>query len=184
MTTPTVSHAALVSRAVQFLRTAKRCSVVLSEMQCNWFESPDAIGFTKNHSVLIECKVSRNDFSRDARKACRRPGIGMGYYRFYLTPAGLVRPYEVDGWITGEADRSSLSKSGSTGWGLLWWNPQNDKISLQRPSSRFDVNQKAENIFLVSALQRVQLRITEPLHQYIRWATAPPNPNRQEVAVQ
>lgn len=168
------SHAALVARAVRYLRDVKRCPVVLSEMACNWLEAPDAIGFTRpGFSLVIECKASRSDFGRDRHKPSRNPGVGMGLFRFYLTPANLIRPHEVDGWVTEEAARSSLFKSGATGWGLLWWDPVSDRISMKRPSARHEANQRAENLFLVSALARVQKRLTIPLHEYIRWETAP-----------
>lgn len=161
----TISHAQLVARAIHHLRTARKCQIVLSEMQCNWLESPDAIGFSKQHSTLIECKTSRSDFSRDSRKASRRPGVGMGYYRFYLVPAGVVRRHEVNGF-----DAEIVTTSG---WGLLWYHTGGDRITVEKPSIRFDVNRQAENLFLVSALHRVQLRLSSPLHEYIRWAQNP-----------
>lgn len=163
--TPPLSHPQLVARAIRYLRTIRKCQIVLSEMQCNWLESPDAIGFSKKVSILIECKTSRSDFSRDSRKASRRPGVGMGYYRFYLVPAGIVRRHEVNGF-----DAEIVTTSG---WGLLWYHPSSERITMEKPSIRFDVNQHAENLFLVSALHRVQLRLSTPLHEYIRWAQNP-----------
>ena len=48
--------------AVVWLRRY-RCGVVLSEQACVSGEMPDAIGWKRaNHSVLIECKISRADF--------------------------------------------------------------------------------------------------------------------------
>ena len=160
-----ITHVQLVARAVTHLRTTRRCPVVLSEMQCNWIESPDAIGFSKKHSTLIECKVSRSDFGRDARKASRRPSVGMGYYRYYLVPAGVVRSHEVNGF--------NPEIQFTEGWGLLWYHPISHRITQEKPSMRFDVNRQAENLFLVSALQRVQLRLMTPLHEYIRWQQGP-----------
>jgi hypothetical protein len=158
-----MTHAALVARAITWLRTTRRCAFVLSEMQCNWLESPDAIGFSKQYSTLIECKVSRGDFRRDAQKRARREGVGMGYYRFYMVPAELVRRHEANGF---NEELATVE-----GWGLLWYHERTNRVSLEKPSMRFDVNQRAENLFLMSALQRVQVRLHPmPLCEYIRWA--------------
>lgn len=173
---PLVTHAALVARAIRWLRDTRRCKVILSEMNCNWLEVPDAIGFhDKQGSVLVECKCSRGDFHTDARKKSRREGVGMGSYRFYLVPHGLVRSHEFETLIAGEeqsAETVTNFKWGSNGWGLLWWDPQSERVSVQRISQRFSENRGAENRLLISALHRVQLRLTEPLHEYIRWESS------------
>jgi len=58
-----MTHAALVKSAIEWLRSKYRCGIVLSEQACISGEIPDAIGWKgKNHSVVIECKVSRADF--------------------------------------------------------------------------------------------------------------------------
>jgi hypothetical protein len=175
---PLVTHAALVRRAVHWLKEFKHCNVVLSEMSCGWIEVPDAMGFsnTRHGSVLIECKAGRNDFRRDAQKPGRREGVGMGVYRYYLVPHGLVRSHEFETLMAGEPEEGAHVtnfKWGSAGWGLLWWDPRSDRITMQRTSQRFSPNKSAENLFLVSALSRVQSRLTEPLHEYIRWETSP-----------
>src|ERR1700686_5875531 len=57
-----MTHGQLVERAVRWLRSY-RCGVVLSEQACVSGEMPDAIGWKRaNHSVLVECKVTRADF--------------------------------------------------------------------------------------------------------------------------
>jgi hypothetical protein len=174
-----VTHAALVARAVRWLAGAKKCQVVLSEMACGWLEVPDAIGFSRHNSVLVEAKRTRQDFHRDASKLGRRPGVGMGTYRYYLVPHGMVRAHEFETLIAGEEQTEDTGefktnfKWGSSGWGLLWWDPNTDRVTVQRISQRFKVNQAAENLFLVQALHRVQLRLVEPLHEYIRWEKAP-----------
>ena len=49
-----------------------RCGVVLSEQACVSGEMPDAIGWKRaNHSVLVECKVTRADFLADRGKPFR-----------------------------------------------------------------------------------------------------------------
>jgi len=92
------THDALVERARSWLLTARRCSVVITELG-TWStnEIPDALGFTNRHSVLVECKISRSDFFADAKKVFRRdPSRGMGNFRFYLCPAGLIKAEEVE----------------------------------------------------------------------------------------
>jgi hypothetical protein len=59
-------------------------------------ERADVIGFRSSCSAVIEVKVTRGDFLADARKPEREsPGLGLGTYRFYLCPLGLIRPEEV-----------------------------------------------------------------------------------------
>lgn len=104
-------------------------------------EIPDAIGWLRSGvSLLIECKASRGDFLSDASKPSRssRPGAkaglrtdpgpgslgpafdpppktqGLGAYRFYLTPRGLVQPEELPkGWGLLELSLSSGASSGT-----------------------------------------------------------------------
>lgn len=174
--TPLVTHAALVTRAIRWLRDFRKCKVILTEMNCGWLEVPDAIGFSDKHgSVLVECKCSRGDFRTDTRKKSRREGVGMGKYRFYLVPHALVRAHEFETLIAGgDAEKPTTNfKWGSSGWGLLWWDAETDCISMQRTSQRFSPNEEAESRLLVSALHRVQLRLVEPLHEYLRWEKSP-----------
>jgi|AntDeeMinimDraft_5_1070356.scaffolds.fasta_scaffold05781_5 hypothetical protein len=64
-------------------------------------EKIDCVGFRATCSVLIESKISRADFFAD-RKKPERGSMGVGLYRFYITPPGLVTIDELPG-----------------GWGLL-----------------------------------------------------------------
>lgn len=59
-------------------------------------ERVDCIGFRQQCSVLIEAKVSRSDFLADKKKPERQSG-GVGTYRFYLTPAGLLTVDDLPG---------------------------------------------------------------------------------------
>lgn len=52
-------------------------------------ERVDCIGFRQQCSALIEVKVSRPDFIADMKKSERQSG-GVGTYRFYLAPFGLL----------------------------------------------------------------------------------------------
>nr|WP_280971441.1 adenylosuccinate synthase [Cupriavidus gilardii]WDE72680.1 hypothetical protein [Cupriavidus gilardii] len=100
------AHAALCVRAVRWLqltesRQGPGCTIAVSECQAaDAGEIPDAIGFRavghELHSVVIEVKVSRADFLADAKKPHRQdPAAGMGEFRYYLAPAGLIRVDEL-----------------------------------------------------------------------------------------
>ena len=68
-----VKHAQLVERAVHWLRSSYRCGIVLSGQYCATGEVPDAIGWKGFcRSVVVECKISRNDFLADAGKPFRQ----------------------------------------------------------------------------------------------------------------
>jgi hypothetical protein len=102
-----ITHAALCDIAVNWLkrppsRGGPGCQVAFSESRRGYLtgEIPDAIGFRAGvHdecSVLVECKVSRNDFLADMKKVHRiNEGQGMGTYRYYLAPTGLISPNEL-----------------------------------------------------------------------------------------
>lgn len=83
------------------LRPASRkgpgCSVAIAETaNAIHGEIPDAIGWRpfkhqRCGSILVEVKVSRADFLADANKPHRKdPTIGMGNYRYYLAPEGVL----------------------------------------------------------------------------------------------
>lgn len=64
-------------------------------------EQPDVLGIAAyGESILIEVKVSRSDFLADKKKPWRKnPQQGIGDYRVFLTPKGLLKPDEIPyGW--------------------------------------------------------------------------------------
>jgi hypothetical protein len=150
-----MTHAQLVEKAVAWLRRY-RCGVILSEQAGVSGEMPDAIGWKKAcHSVVVECKVSRADFLADRSKPSRqRPEIGMGAERFYLLPAGLLRPEEL-----------------SPGWGLLACHK--GKVRLIRRSAknfRSEVGFKYEMNLLLASLRRVEIRIEpQTITEFLKW---------------
>ena len=94
------THRELCTVAAWWLRRRGYRNAV-AEPPLQAFENPDAIGWGRTTGV-IECKVSRSDFMRERKKACRQkqnlPG-GMGDYRWYMSPRGLLTPEEMpDGW--------------------------------------------------------------------------------------
>jgi hypothetical protein len=99
-----LTHAELVELAARWLRGTRRCALVATERSCfKSNESPDAIGWNPDGlSILVEAKVSVEDFRADQRKKHRRETIGMGIERWYLSEKGVL----------------SLQKF-PAGWGLL-----------------------------------------------------------------
>lgn len=102
------THADLCAVAVKWLKRPASagghgCHVAASECRSGWSgEIPDAIGFRaagdRDGSVVVEVKVSRSDFLADRNKPHRLEG-GMGNWRYFMAPAGMIRPDELPpGW--------------------------------------------------------------------------------------
>ncbi|MEZ5781192.1 MAG: hypothetical protein R3D70_06035 [Rhizobiaceae bacterium] len=97
-----LTHAELSRRAVKWLINMG-CTVAVDEITTTCTpERCDAIGFNGGgFSIVVEVKCSRSDFQRDKHKGHRNPAIrkGMGTYRYFMAPAGLLKPEELpDGW--------------------------------------------------------------------------------------
>lgn len=93
---PTHSEGCQIS--AKYLQTKMNCGAVFIEpCPLDNKESPDAIGFRAGGcSILMEVKVSRSDFLSDRKKPHRmNPETGMGDYRFYVCPEGMIRPDEL-----------------------------------------------------------------------------------------
>ncbi len=150
-----MTHAQLVEKAVRWLRSY-RCGVVLSEQACVSGEMPDAIGWKRaNHSVLVECKVTRGDFLADRVKPFRsKPERGVGCERFYLTPADLLRIDELP-----------------QGWGLL--EVRGRGVEIVHPSAknlRSAVGLRYEMNLLLASLRRVEVRIEpQSITDFLKW---------------
>jgi hypothetical protein len=131
----------------------RRCSVVLYEFATVAGETPDAIGWASGAgSILIECKLSRSDFLKDAKKTIRKnPRAGMGQRRYYLSPPEVIQ-----------------AKDLPPKWGLLW--AVGREIVVQREARGYpDRNLLAEVQFLSLMLRRAQIRIgARPLSEWLR----------------
>lgn len=77
-------------------------------------EVADVVAFRSSSSLLVEVKCSRSDFFADAQKPERAAG-GLGVYRFYLCPVGLIAPDEVP-----------------SRWGL-WWSERGKLRAIKAP---------------------------------------------------
>ncbi len=107
-------------------------------------ERADVIGWkASGSSILIECKTSRADFFNDLKKECRRfDEAGFGVFRYYLCPAGLLKPSEVP-----------------EKWGLLY--AYESKITRPKSSEIFDPIKAAiaEKPLLTALLNRLDIEL-------------------------
>lgn len=143
------THKELVHIAHKWLLgTQPRCGVAFHELVSMNSEKPDAIGFTSGFSILVECKVSRADFLKDKKKLHRLTGKGMGSFRYYMCPAGLIQKEELP-----------------DNWGLLYVTEKR-RVTLHHCPYRktkfsnvltggFERDIKAENELMYTALRRL-----------------------------
>jgi hypothetical protein len=168
-----MKHSDLVIRAERWLRNTVGCGVVLSELVSlnSSGEVPDAIGWRNGYtSILIECKTSRSDFLADKKKIFRKhPEMGMGDYRFYLTPPDTV-----------------FIKDLPEGWGLLWCYPNLIRciipVELRNVDwgytdlSPFHGNKNCEMTLMYSALRRKNARQKRKSYRNERGERVRPTP--------
>ena len=142
---PDINHKDLVGVAFRYLKYTQGCSVVFRERVASTSEQPDAIGFSGGYSWLIECKASRADFLADSKKPFRsRPESGMGMYRYYMAPRGLLSIAEIP-----------------SGWGLLEVGEKLRKyreiISGKDAKAFQERNMQEEISYLVSSIRRIDI---------------------------
>lgn len=86
----------VTDRAVSLIKKLHGAKIGAIEFSGGWMpERVDAILFNSQSSFVIETKISRQDFKADAKKAFRTNGRGVGKYRYYACPAGLIQPDEL-----------------------------------------------------------------------------------------
>lgn len=163
-----ITHKALCTAAASWLkrplsRSGPGCIVAWSETSpMGADEICDALGFTgliastPAASVIVEAKVSRADFLADRNKAFRqRPEAGIGEFRYFITPDGLVQPHELpEKWGLIEFNGRRLRVVQGHVLQKLEQGPDG-KYRRNRDRWRFSRNQTAEIAFLVRMLQRV-----------------------------
>lgn len=112
MGTADVTHDELVERAVRWLRGTGKCTLTVINSHPWDCEAPDAIGWRPGGiSVLIECKVSVEDYYADRRKPWRRfPTNGMGVFRYFMTPKDLLAGLYLNDWGLLEAGAKIVRK--------------------------------------------------------------------------
>lgn len=160
-----MTHTQLIERAERWLRNSLNCRVVLTELVAytQSGETPDAIGFRCNETILIEAKTSKSDFYRDRTKPSRnwkrsyvvngetkhvnlRPALGD--WRFYLTPPGLLDGCKLpEGWGWYEVHGRSVRHAGG---------PKYRNMTRERPCKS---HWHSERAMLISALARVNANV-------------------------
>lgn len=148
----TFTHDDLCDIAVNFLKK-NGWGVVFSDRfraSTKTGELPDALGFRSGTSIVIECKTSRSDFLADRKKKFRKdPSLGMGSWRFMMAPIGLIKPDELpDNWGLLEVANNGRVKK-TVGW------PGNSQWISDSP---FEANLQSENMYMYSALRRMEIR--------------------------
>jgi hypothetical protein len=151
-----MTHSRLVGCAVGWLRSKYRCGIVLAEQSCSSGETPDAIGWkSKNHSVVVECKISRSDFLIDKQKPWRNNSeCALGCERFYLAPSGMISTEELP-----------------VGWGLLELrNREIRVIQKSKKNLRGAQGLANEMNLLLASLRRVEVRIEpQTITDFLKW---------------
>lgn len=153
---PPFTHKDLIPIAYQWVLRRSPCGVAFKELNTHAGngEYPDVIGFGSwGNSVLIEVKASRSDFLADKKKAFRKcPEQGMGRYRFYMCPDGLIKPQELP-------ERWGLIYVSSKGKARCVVNPYCRSTTGNIWSGGFENrNMLAEHGLMVSALRRLHLK--------------------------
>lgn len=158
------THGELVTLAETWL-WRQGCGVVFAELSTLATpETPDAIGFRTTTSILVECKATRADFLADKNKPFRQnPEKGMGDWRFYLTPKGLITKDELpEGWGLIEVGKGIRRTHGG---------PKGNIWTTNQPHAG---NKLAEQALLYSALRRLAGHGLLA-HTYLPWESEIPN---------
>lgn len=162
-----LTHAALVARAVRWLRGPERKHHrVYAEMRAvtQTGESPDVIGWRYGSSTVIEVKVSRADFRADSSKLHNQmPHHAMGRHRYYLVPASLIVPDEVPEHC-----------------GLLYASKRDIEVVREAPV-RDAWDAVSEASFLCSAIRRTEIGSTYD-SKTGRWESYQQRERRQRAA--
>lgn len=92
-----MDHRKLVKAAERWLITSKGCNPVFCEKGSRGCqEIPDAIGWTCEGSIVVECKTSKADFIANSKKT-----LTLGNERYFLMENSLyeqVKDIVPDGW--------------------------------------------------------------------------------------
>lgn len=136
-----MKHDDLLKPAVGLLKRSGKmwkCSNVFCELATAAGETPDAFGIGSGKTSLVEVKVSRADFLAGKKKFFRMyPEWGLGNYRFYLCPEGLIKPDEIP-----------------ENWGLSYWNGRYAEVIVKPEWQKS--NQNREIAFVNSVLRRIK----------------------------
>jgi hypothetical protein len=137
-------------------------------------ERVDAILFDLNYSYLVETKISRADFLNDFKKDFRiNASDGMGDYRYYACPTGLIKPEELpEKWgliYVDDKFKATLMLGKGSGYACISKGVYEDVIQGRETfkyddvkkiheSYKFDKNTWTENQLLISLCKRYKTR--------------------------
>lgn len=155
---PSEEHNRLTALGARWLKR-NGFSVVATELTCfGSREQPDVIGFRSSCSAIIEVKVSRSDFYADRKKPERMSG-GLGIYRFFLCPDGMISPDELPGrWGLLYAKGRSVDaiiKPGGNLWPPLTMHPELEAVASEWLEFQHQPDYSAERQALFSIARRL-----------------------------
>lgn len=147
-----MNHKQLIEVAYKWVLNRTSCGVAFKEFVASGCrEIPDVIGFASfGYSVLVECKASRSDFLADRKKFARLYTEGLGRYRFYCCPTGLIKVADLP-------ERWGLIYVTDSGRATCVHNPYNPKFGNYWQNG-FEPNMQSEMSLMYSALRRLHKR--------------------------
>jgi len=124
-------------------------------------EQPDAIGWPfRSGSHLVECKTSVGDFHSDKLKRWRADR-GLGLFRWYLTPPGLLTDFKTRILDRLPAGNGQKDHSWLDYWGVAEAHPRQIRVvRFARPVPPNAWNHQAE-LWLLSKLCLRERRLRE-----------------------
>lgn len=132
------THSALIEIGAAWL-TRQRYPVVLKELVTCCQEQPDVIGWNGGNTHLLEAKATRSDFLADRKKWFRQAyHRGMGTYRSYICPTGLIKPEELP-----------------EKWGLIYVDAKGKTRQIRRAELVESKSWRDEVRMLLSVIRRV-----------------------------
>lgn len=149
------THNELVDIAEKWL--LKRCGFVFKELSTFAGEIPDVIGFRHEGTILIECKVSRNDFLNDKHKLFRQhPWHGVGSFRYFMCPKDLIKENELpDKWGLLYVSKKGRVYQKAGPKGNIW--SRNKEFKFEEKNTTNEIS------LMYSALRRLHLQGVMPL---------------------
>lgn len=154
---PSERHESQNRQAVSWLKKQGFSVVATNIRAAQSREIVDVIGFRDSCSIVIESKVSRNDYLADAKKPERANGAAaLGVYRSYICPEGMILPDELPtGWMllysNGKHVTTAFKPKGN-----MWPRPENDgNLAQEWADYQHPVNQQAERSMLYSLCRRL-----------------------------
>jgi len=161
-----MTHKQLVEIAYKWLLKNGGVGVAFKELKSTADEIPDVIGFDCWQSIVIEVKVSRSDYLADMKKPHRAKG--MGNWRFYCCPKGLIKVEELpEKWgliYVDEKGRARIeydcrvkivSKKCEGEWEWNKYPSGSYNIRQRSRENRFEADMREEQRIMYSALRRL-----------------------------